>query len=158
MRFLGNIVVLGILAMVGPALAEEGRLKVQRSTDANGNSVIVIHETRPEVLLRQRTQIQRAQLERRSKKERELRLEIERLRAERELVEAETRREAARRAYYVPSGYATAPRMAYSQPRAKASFFNGGLGPLGGTSFGFWGGGIYPGSGFCAPRWTPICR
>ncbi len=162
MRFLGVIAVLGILAVASPVSADQGQLKVNRSTDSNGNSVIVIHETRPEVLSRQRTQIQRAQFERQSKKERELRLEIERLRAERELVEAETRREAARRAY------ATAPRMvygqtqAYSQPRARASFFNGGLGPLGGASFGFWGGGygggFYPGSGFCAPRWTPVCR
>ena len=155
MRFLTIIAVLGNLLIVGPAWAEQGRLKVHHSTDSSGNSVIVIHETRPEVLSRQRAQIQQAQSERKSKRERELHLEIERLRAERELVEAETRRETARRAYLA------IPRVS-SQTRSRPSFFNGGLGRIGGTSGGAWDGGFlggsYPGSSYCAPRTTPIRR
>ncbi len=140
MRCLKFVVVSGLLIMANPALAEQGKLKVHRSTDSNGNSVIVIHETRPEVLARQRVQVQQAQNDRRQQKERELRLEIERLRAERDLVEAQARREAARRADAVGPGMAYG--RTYSQPKARASFFNGGLGPLGGISLGPWGGGF----------------
>lgn len=151
MRVPRLIALLGILAILRPALAEEGQLKVQRSTDVRGNPVIIIHETRPEVLARQRAQIQQAQVDRQSRKERELRLEIERLRAERDLVEAETRRKEARRAYSVT------PRFA-GPTRKKPSFFNGGLGR---TRVDSWNGGFtggFYGSSICAPRQTPVCR
>lgn len=163
MRTLFSSITVVLFLAALPVAAEQGKLKVQRSTDASGNPVIVIHESRPEVLAKQRTQVYHAQARRHSQKERELRLEIERLRAERELVEAQARREAAQRSY------AAAQSRTYryaSQPKARASFFNGGLGPLGGVSFGPWGGygyggfygygsygGFYPGSG-----WGRGCR
>ncbi len=143
-------------AAVGGATPVQAQA-VSHARDGRGNAVIVIHETRPEVLAAQREQAMRAQEARRARKQRERELELARARAKSEVRIAEA--EAALRGGSVTSvGRAPGsrpgelPPTAYNHAPKYPSYRNGGIPSFAGVMFnGGWGGGW--GGGFVGGGW-----
>jgi hypothetical protein len=151
------------LALILPAQAQSGKIQSHQTRDANGNAVIVIHETRPEVLARQREQTRLAQEARLARKRQKKELEVARLQVQlRAQAEAELQTSA--------SGWARPgelPPRVFDHTSKTPSYRNGGISSFDLGSFGSSLGDYnydgwhsdysYPAQTECPPCPRPVC-